>query len=369
MNQKTGSKGGRKTGEWRHYAPRFLSKGFTEDGTRGGKLVCFEKERPPREARTKSWGAEYGFYRDGALDIDAGWDDTESDDARVLDRIRKDGLSQPDSQIVPGIVTRFALRTKCAQATLLAKGETYRRILQRFHRTDTDGEQWKQRMLKRIDERAPNVVETAKAQLKQQGMEDPSEDAVSERLRELHQKAEQVPAEVFLDSMKETAKEELTTEHGQARMRTISLQRLQEVQQGTLYYKYGAKGIRWGRCRIEPPILVLGDNVVIEKRIGRGDRAYRPFERTDLEMEQVICPISPREVLHGVIGETALPNARWILEQMGQLSYESFVAPQETKWTKYLHPQIGQVQIDAGITREEGERLIAAYLEGLFQMD
>lgn len=61
MNQKTGTKGEQKTGEWRHYAPRFLSKGFTEDGTRGGKIVCFEKERSPRETRTKSWGAEYGF--------------------------------------------------------------------------------------------------------------------------------------------------------------------------------------------------------------------------------------------------------------------------------------------------------------------
>ena len=154
MNQKTGTKGGRKTGEWRHYAPRFLSKGFTEDGTRGGKLMCFEKGRPPRRARTKSWGADYGSYRDGALDIDAGWGETESDDAQVLDRIRKDSLSQPDSQLVPGIVTRLALRTKCAQAVLLAKAETYRLILQRFHRTDTDGEQWKQRMLKRIDARA-----------------------------------------------------------------------------------------------------------------------------------------------------------------------------------------------------------------------
>ena len=314
MNQKTGMKGGRKTGEWRHYAPRFLSKGFTEDGTRGGKLMSFKKERPPRGTRTKSWGADYGSYRDGTLDIDAGWGDTESDDARVLDRIRKDGLSQPDSQRVPGIVTRFAFRTKCAQSVLLAKAETYRLILQQFHRTDTDSEQWKQRMLKRIDERATNVVEIAEAQLKEQSVEDLSEDAISEHLRELHEKAEQVPAEVFLDFMKETAKEELTIEHGQARMRTISLQGLQEVQQGTLYDKYGAKGIRWGLCRIEPPILVLGDNVVIEKRIGREDRAYRPFERTDLEMEQVICPISPREVLHGVIGEAALPDARWILE-------------------------------------------------------
>ena len=200
-------------------------------------------------------------------------------------------------------------------------------------------------------------------------MEDPSEDAVSEHLRELRQKADQVPAEIFLDSMKAKAKEELTTEDGEARMRTIRFQGLQKVQQGVEDKRYVARGIRWGLCRIEPPVLVLGDSVVIEKRVGRGDRAYRPFERTDLEMEQVICPISPREVLRGVIGEAALPDARWILEQMGRLSDESFVAPQETEWTKYLHPQIGQVQIDAGVEQEEGEQLIAAYLEGLFRMD
>ena len=43
-----------------------------------------------------------------------------------------------------------------------------------------------------------------------------------------------------------------------------------------------------------------------------------------------------------------LHDARRILEQLGQLSDESFVAPQEAEWTKYLHPQIGQVHKKLG---------------------
>lgn len=148
-------------------------------------------------------------------------------------------------------------------------------------------------------------------------------------------------------------------------MRRVALSRLEQVQKGVLYDKYSAKGIRWGLVRLSPPMLVLGDNVVIEVREGRKDGAYRPFERSDLAMEQVICPISPTQFLHGKMGNVEAPDAQWILEQLGRLSYQSFVAPEETEWTKYLHPQIGEVPVDAGIAREEGDELIQGYLERL----
>lgn len=163
--------------------------------------MCFEKGKPPRDYSTKAWGAEYGFYGD----IDPGWDESESDDARLLDRIRKNGLNEADSQLVPGIVTRLGLRTKCAQETLLAKAETARLILLRFHKTDTDGERTRSSLLSRIEGRASHIVEQARAVLKEEKGREPTTEEIEAQLRRFAEATRQIPAEFPVQTTNESA--------------------------------------------------------------------------------------------------------------------------------------------------------------------
>ena len=359
-------KGTRKTGDWRHYAPCFLSKGWTETGTRGGRFQRFVEGRDVKAKTPGSWGAELGFYRAKGLDIDPGWQETENADAVVLDRIREEfgnggPLSREDAYELIGIMTRLALRTKSALEVLLARGETLRKIYLRALRQDGHWEYWKAGCLRRIRERRPHVLEIAREQLREAGNERPTQADLEAQLGFMEATLEARPAEFFLDEVQGAGRRYLTTEMNDELTRMLFLKQVERTQNGKLDPRYLADGMQWGVVRVQTPGIVLGDGVVVEKRVGKSSRAYRPGERTDLEVEEVICPISPTLYISGKVRGKGVTDAGWIPGQCAALALESFIAKAGTADTDTLHRWIGSVPIDAAIEEKEGKKRIKGF--------
>ena len=308
-----------------HHTPVWLVQGFAEPEERTGRLRVYEKGRSPggRKGTPESWGYGKWFYSnaEGSADplLDK-WDRRDSETIRVL---RDGGPGMGEAiQEVPGLLTRLVLRRETTRRMLEQTGTELQEGWKLLMEEERRGEGSKARQVERLRRRAAGIREVVEEDLRAQGVAEADLDQrIEEWMADAAQRAEALDAAVFETAGTEGV--EQASREGLLDVRNYHIDLLQKRLDDGPFEKY-CRDMRYGLSTCSEPILLLGDAVVVEGRIGYA-KPHDPLEETEREMESVYLPLGKDRLLAGWRKGHEPQELGWVLAAQARLARRSFI--------------------------------------------
>ena len=313
-----------------HHIPVWLSSGFATPAERDGRLHIWRggsEEAKSHGGSPNGWGAIGRFYNREQGTLEEVLAEYDGRDAATAKELRTNGVKAVTKEI-PGLLTRLVLRRATTREMIentLAEIEAGAEL--RHREEVVEPGKIKREWLHRIRQGARGIREVVEAELREIGIEEADlDEAVGTWMQKAAAQAEHVDTELFKAGSKLAVSSVVEKTLGGAKEHHLDWLEATLEEQSALE-KYG-KGMGYCVLECSEPILVLGDSVVVEARVGEG-KAYDPLEDMDKEIESVYLPLTPTLLLVGKRKESERRELGWILAACARLARCSFITGEE----------------------------------------
>ena len=325
-----------------HYIPCWLSQGFAVPQTREGELLVWRRNKSPRVEKPDNWAYGNRFYGE----LEPRWQKWEDEDSETIQHVRENGVTEETAEQLAGILSRLAFRTEHTRRMAEEKyeawtneiiqnptkyGMEYRNSILRHAKAYQAGEADTriERLLKQRIEEHPHIRKATKKRMQRELMG---------IIRRLEREGPEGLAERTQNAAREAGSRRRTV------TRDLHLKMVERLIEETLDRRYIEAGLTLRVGRTERNTLVLGDQVIFEKREGGGEKAYHPFEAMELPLKRVYLPLAPDKILIGERPDRKdgeKDDGRWLSYAAAALSRRSFVTTTTAPYEQILHEAIG----------------------------
>ena len=341
-----------------HHIPVWLSQGFAEPTQRNGKLKVYERDGTPSGmTRTpESWGVSNWFYNNEEGSVDPMLDEWDQMDSRIVAKLREGGREvQAAIQEVPAMLTRLVLRRASTRSMFEEKAREVEAGWHAMAAAERRAGSAKERYVRRLRNGAQGVREIIEEDLRAQGVDEEELDRkIDEWMAEAARRAEKMDEAIFEEAAAGAPMRARLESNVDAKGHHIEWLRDELGRGGFEKYR---KDMRYTISVCSEPILILGDAVVVESRVGYA-KPHDPLEEPDRPLEAVYLPIGKDKMLTGCRNGYEPRDLGWIVAAQSRLARRSFIGANiENRYAEGEQGRIGECLEGINVARGYAEVL------------